>query len=117
MQRLYSMFPTAGPGVGLALLRVAVAVWLLSDVRLDAATAWPVRVTAALIGVGLATPVLAAGSAVSILVVAMRSPTIDSTRIAIGLSATALALLGPGAYSLDARIFGRRRVVTTRDAG
>lgn len=29
------------------------------------------------------------------------------------LTSLALALLGPGAYSLDARIFGRRRIVFT----
>jgi hypothetical protein len=32
--------------------------------------------------------------------------------IAVGI---ALALLGPGAYSLDAQIFGRRVIVFSRD--
>lgn len=33
------------------------------------------------------------------------------TAIAMIITATAIALLGPGAYSLDGRLFGRREIV------
>jgi len=115
VQRLYTMFPTAGPGVGLLLLRVAVAAMLVGDPGLPPAQAWLARAVAALIAGGLATPVLAAAAAVLFLVRATDAATaaLAVARGAAALSAAALTLLGPGAYSLDARRFGRRLVVTS----
>jgi uncharacterized membrane protein YphA (DoxX/SURF4 family) len=46
-------------------------------------------------------------------------PGVLGARLAILLGAivaAALAMLGPGAYSLDARLFGRREIITPRDS-
>lgn len=100
------MFPNAGPGVGLVLLRLAVAATLVAppDARWFA---WPM---AALITLGLATPILAAVASFVHAAHIVADPAHAGSAIAL-LIAAALALLGPGAYSIDARRFGRRLVV------
>jgi hypothetical protein len=107
------MFPHGMPGVALVFLRASVALHLL---QLHAPLAQLIGTglacgslppMIALLLVGYCTPVTAAIAALlglSALMVAMDL----ATAIAI-TSACALALIGPGAFSLDARRFGRRR--------
>jgi uncharacterized membrane protein YphA (DoxX/SURF4 family) len=46
------------------------------------------------------------------------SPSFDCAAVAMGLaSAVGLALLGPGAFSIDARLFGRREIFIPADDG
>jgi putative oxidoreductase len=59
-----------------------------------------------LILVGLATPFAAAIGGVSALCIAVP---IES-RIVLATIGASLALLGPGAWSIDARLYGRRRI-------
>ncbi|KRG71539.1 hypothetical protein [Pseudoxanthomonas dokdonensis] len=114
MHRLIVLFPEGGPGAGLILLRLAVmACLLLQDPpvagayadAMDLATA----VLAALLLIGLLTRTTAATCCVLALRV-MHGADAGSVlpALALALSALALALLGPGAYSIDARLFGRR---------
>jgi uncharacterized membrane protein YphA (DoxX/SURF4 family) len=113
-------------GVGLLLLRMAIGLiiawqgatliatadsaWLASGVGLTAILA-----AAALI-VGLLTPFAAALVAIAAAVSASRAPEpimVTHDAIAHGLvliDAVSLVLLGPGAFSLDARFFGRREI-------
>jgi putative oxidoreductase len=66
---------------------------------------------AVLIWIGLWTPLAAvAGAAIQILVFIFEHKFNLSLMVfaAVGLS---LAMLGPGAWSLDARLFGRKRIV------
>ena len=105
MQRLFSMFPDRGPGVGLLLLRAALAVALWQS-RTAGSPAWTgVALAACLLLIcGWLTPLallLACVQALAHLAVD-QAPTL--------LLIAGLALLGPGAYSLDARRFGRRVV-------
>jgi uncharacterized membrane protein YphA (DoxX/SURF4 family) len=59
-----------------------------------------------LILVGLATPIAAAVGAVTVLCIA--API--ETHIVLATIGVSLALLGPGAWSIDARLYGRRRI-------
>lgn len=113
------MFPPGLPGLALLLLRMSVAMALLLDnyAHRDALPSW-VHALAVLISVvisvGYLTPVVAAAALVlhAFVWLALGSG-VDGVAIAVILSldAVALALLGPGAYSLDSRRFGRRLVV------
>lgn len=109
------MFPTAGPGLGLLLLRLAVALSLVLDAVAPAAPAppWLVTIVALLIVAGLMTPILAVVTAALHLVRIAADPNMVSMLAPHAFTAVAVALLGPGAYSLDARRFGRRLVVTS----
>jgi hypothetical protein len=120
VQRLYSMFPTGRPGVALLLLRVGMSVWLFDGVggpvaRL--AMPWGLLLLWAIalaLWLGVLTPV------VTLLYIAIEIggsmsgagalQAIDACTI---LDAVVLSLLGPGAYSLDARLFGRRQIVVS----
>jgi uncharacterized membrane protein YphA (DoxX/SURF4 family) len=112
VQRLFSTFPSGPPGIGLLLLRISVAVALAlsfswhQGIPLAAVVAsW---VTCVALCVGFYTPVAALLAFVmqgALLCVRLLSV---EASVVVLLDALALALLGPGAYSLDARRFGRR---------
>jgi hypothetical protein len=118
MQRLFGTFPNRGAGVALVILRLAVAAALISGARLCPGPETEVllalsRIAAALIIVGWYTP-LAAGSAVLVSLCTFwvcREPGVNALMIAILI---AIGLLGAGAYSVDARLYGRRRLVVGR---
>lgn len=122
VQRLYSMFPSGRPGLGLALLRCGLALAALADhalflPSLPAGVRLPLLgVIAVALALGVLTPVfsLAAGAAAVIAVLGDASLSPPDGMLQL-LDAAALFLLGPGAYSLDARIYGRRRVVMRWD--
>jgi uncharacterized membrane protein YphA (DoxX/SURF4 family) len=73
--------------------------------------------------VGLATPGAAAGVSVSTLVLAAASSSPAVAALAtdwrpaalVTADAIALALLGPGAHSIDAWLFGRREILVSDD--
>ena len=68
-------------------------------------------VVAVLLLIGLGTPVAGSVDAaiqVGIMILAKRYDSSYLVAAALGL---ALAMLGPGAWSLDARVFGRKRIV------
>lgn len=118
MQRLFPAFARGWPGVGLLVLRLMLAGGLCVDAiaRLnDSATAQILLalggiVSGMLLLIGLWTPIV--GSAVCLIqlaVVATLAGAIEPAlqRAAVGLC---LVLLGPGTWSIDARLFGPRRV-------
>lgn len=65
------------------------------------------------LAIGLMTPLLSVVVGVSAVVSLVINLQVDVVLVSLILNSTALALLGPGAYSLDARMFGRRVVVVT----
>lgn len=111
------------PGVGLLLLRVAVGVGALVP-AIDASagpgpSTWPSllagAVSSMLLG-GLLTPLSSltlAALGVASVVGLQPSPPNGPGGLLAPLTALAVALLGPGAYSLDARLFGRREIVVS----
>jgi len=121
LRRLFSTFATGLPGVGLLVMRlVAGGVLVFRGVAgfTGALTIGPPPVLLAKIVLGLLllaglwTPVagtLVAILEIGILIVQSEDPWIHVLLTTLGVS---LALLGPGAWSLDARLFGWRRIDT-----
>lgn len=115
------MFPQGGPGVGLLLLRIAAAGMFALNLKQQFnvssnALYWFLVSLIALISLGLLlgflTPILtilACVAAVANLLLA--DQTIDMVYILRILTSAALFFLGPGAYSVDARLFGLRVTV------
>jgi len=116
VQRLFSTFPCGLPGVGLVLLRAAVAIPLVHAGVLTAASPSPVILevvtagAAILLLIGLWTPLAGVLIAVAQLGLAAAHPAEPRTFVHFAALGTALAMLGPGGCSLDARLFGRKQI-------
>ena len=117
VQRLFSMFPQGAPGIGLVLLRAAVAIPLLQQAiagmmhsSAPAALGLVAAGAALLLLVGLWTPVAGLLVAVSEFVLALSHPAERWMFVQLGALGGALALLGPGGWSVDARLFGRKHI-------
>ena len=126
MRRLFSTFARGLPGAGLLLMRLVAGfalvargvMGLLAGVKSESAILHVLDVIAGVtLGVGLWTPI--AGSLVGVLALlsAVSGSGDRSACIFLATIGTALALLGPGAWSVDARLFGWKRIdVRGRDA-
>ena len=114
MQRLFSTFPCGLPGAGLVLLRAAVAIPLVHGGLLMASSPAIVEVVtrgaAILLLIGLWTPIAGVLIAVAELGLAVSHPANPWTFVHFGALGAALALLGPGGCSVDARLFGRKHI-------
>lgn len=136
MQRLFSTFPGGWPGLGLLVLRAAVGgtavlegVDCLADRGDSRLVAYCLGLLAVASGVailvGFLTPVacvlagLVSGSVAFSWVPAPSVYLFHTTLSTVFLVAItgALALLGPGAFSADARVFGRREIIIPRNSG
>lgn len=134
MHRFFSTFPGSWPGAGLLLLRVVVGgiAALQGAAYLTFAEApAPGVVIAALLAIasaiaivlGFVTPLAAFTAVLSsvFLGTTVLPPSAPSvvvsaiTPIFLTADAVSLAMLGPGALSIDARLFGRREVIIPRD--
>jgi uncharacterized membrane protein YphA (DoxX/SURF4 family) len=98
-------------------LRAAVAVPLMQRVIVQLLTASlpaPLELVAAaaalLLLVGLWTPVAGALVTVAELVLAWSHPSEPWPFVQLAILGAVLALLGPGAWSVDARLFGRKEI-------
>ena len=119
MQRLFSMFPNGWPGRGLLLLRLVSGVLLINDgvSELLRGPQWlgimrpSMEVAAGLLFLlGLWTPMTGA-----VVVIVELWSILSKTGelrdcVALATFGAALAVLGPGVRSIDARLFGRKRI-------
>jgi putative oxidoreductase len=116
VQRLFSTFPNSWPGLGLLILRFATGLSLAVVAGNLADTAGllarcVVDSLALLIWIGLWTPLAAvAGAAIQIGIVIF-GHRFDLSLLVFAAVGSSLAMLGPGAWSFDARLFGRKRIM------
>ena len=116
MQRLFSTFPGGLPGTGLVLLRAAAAIPLMYAGLLTAVSSSPVLFemvaagAAILLLIGLWTPLAGALIAAAELGLAVLHPAELWMYVHFAAMGAALAMLGPGGCSVDARIFGRKQI-------
>ena len=120
MQRLFSMFPDGVAGLALFILRVCAGGSLLLCAFHDQLScSWSaigLGVLLLLMGAGVLTPIACACSLLIEVYYLLRSHGTNELHVALALLVTmALGLLGPGAYSIDAKLFGRRLIVPFRD--
>ena len=111
------MFPQGGPGVALFLLRICVVAFLIvaaakydrSFYHLILAV---VSLTSISLLIGFLTPFLCIVVVALIIGNMIFNPHASNVICVIAIAnSAALGLLGPGAYSLDAKLFGRRVTV------
>ena len=121
MRRLFFTFADGPPDFGLLLLRVVAAAALIARcVQLQNASQWTITAHIIAAGAGLLllfgswTFVAGAVVAIAQLFIAF-SPNQDPwVSVLLASLGVALALLGPGAWSIDARRFGWRRIEIRR---
>jgi len=116
VQRLFSTFPCGLPGGGLLILRGAAAIPLVYSGLLTVVSSSPVLFdmvaagAAILLVIGLWTPLAGVLIAVAELGLAVLHPAEPWMNVHFAAMGAALAMLGPGGCSVDARLFGRKHI-------
>ena len=121
MQRLFSTFANGWPGAGLLLQRILTAILLirLGVIELTGMSS-TLSMIPQLLGagagilllVGLWTPVVGTLTAVIELWVTITRASDPWISIVLATLGVTAAMIGPGAWSLDARLFGRKHMRT-----
>jgi putative oxidoreductase len=118
LQRLFTMFPGGWPGAGLLVLRLAAAIPLLLEgcpgfweVPHDGLFAKFIAIgVGSLLLAGLWTPVAGVLQSIIEIWTIFARGTTPSMHVLLAALGVSLVMLGPGAWSVDARLFGRKRI-------
>jgi hypothetical protein len=117
LRRLFSTFARGWPGVGLLLLRLIAAVAMMNQgaFRFGSSAgslAWAVLAlaTGLLLFVGLWTPIAGVLALALEIWAAFVQPGDHWIQLLLGTLGAGLALVGPGVWSVDARLFGWKRI-------
>jgi putative oxidoreductase len=120
------MFPNGWPGKGLLLLRLVAGGLLVLDgvtglMGTSHGESIPLQVIGAIAGIfllaGLWTPIAGAVVMATELWIALTGTDHLRSAILLATMGLSLAVLGPGARSIDARLFGRKRLDIGRNPG
>ncbi len=130
MQRAYTTFPAGLPAIGLLFLRTAIGVRLIIDGSASLLGSQGLHLGVWVLGLlalgtgtsfvlGFLTPIVAGASALAGIAVWLWHPALAPSFVhLLSLNNTsvtiAILLLGPGAISLDAHLFGRRKIIIPR---
>jgi len=116
-RRWLSAFPFGLPGIAILLLRLVIGVTLLAHgIAGGLSLQNSIQVlSGAMLSVGLITPVAAAAAVIQTMWTMPTGPFEGRISLVFGIAILlAIVLQGPGGYSLDARIFGRREIIIPR---
>ena len=119
MQRLFSTFADGRPGAGLLMQRLLVgAVLVYCVLTTPGSTVAAPQVIGALAGIlliaGLWTPLTGVVAACAEVWIAFSSPAHAAIPAVLAVLGVTLALIGPGQWSVDARLYGRKHIVPPR---
>lgn len=118
MQRLFSTFANGWPGTGLLLQRLLTGAVLfhsaIAYVEQTTLLASTIHIVGAGAGIllllGLWTPVAGTIVAVAELCIVISHPGDPRISVMLATLAVSLVMIGPGAWSIDARLFGRKQI-------
>ncbi|MFZ1429028.1 MAG: hypothetical protein WAS21_19915 [Geminicoccaceae bacterium] len=118
MQRLFSTFPDSWPGFGLLLLRASTVLmtvdtyrsWEIGDFSASSAYFTLLFLTNICVVVGFFVPYAAITAAIMLIFRMFETHLLQTSLILLTLINVSLFLIGPGAWSIDAVIFGRKRI-------
>jgi putative oxidoreductase len=119
LQRMFSMFPAGWPGIGLLILRLAASLPLFIGVGAEpggVSSFWLYVLRFAMLSVGvlllagLWTPIAGALQAIIQLGAIFSLGNAAIVHVLLAALGMSLVMLGPGAWSVDARLFGRKRI-------
>jgi putative oxidoreductase len=115
VQRLFSTFAGGWPGAGLLIQRLLAGAALLSCASATPGGVVAPQVIGALAGVlliaGLWTPLAGIAAACAETWMAFAAPVHAPMSVALAVLSLTLALIGPGEWSVDARLYGRKHFV------
>jgi putative oxidoreductase len=116
VQRLFSTFAGGWPGTGLLIQRLLIGAILLHGTFLQRSTGPHLTtvvlplIASVLLAIGLGTPYTGLLVAVTQLWLALVRAADPWTAIILFGLGVSLAMIGPGAWSMDARFFGRKHI-------
>jgi uncharacterized membrane protein YphA (DoxX/SURF4 family) len=121
LRRLFSTFAHGWPGAGLLLIRLVVGIALVVRRIIELQSTPPISLAVIhvlaiaaglLLLAGLWTPIAGVVLATIEICSAFAHPHDPWSYILLGTLGAALVMLGPGAWSVDARLFGWKRIDT-----